>query len=338
MVENHDSTTLPPSSPSTLPPVTGAGSTLYLAACSGFINNSAQIDLAIERLSQTGYSVQNIEATQRRFQRFAGTDGQRLNDLHQLLEREKLPEIILAIRGGYGAARLLPNINYRKLCPMLKESGSLLIGYSDFSAIQLALLAQGQVGSFAGPMLGDFGAKPSSSFSMNEFFSVTTTPNRRLFVDVPQQPSRGEGIFWGGNLSVLSSLVGTPYLPAIKGGLLFLEDVGEATYRIERMLLQLHQAGILKQQSAILLGNFNMNGQQDSYDEFYNLDTVINEIRYLTGIPVLTGIPFGHIRDKTTLPLGFPAQYQAGPEGLTLHFEGYPTVNATHLQAEALQM
>ncbi|UGA37460.1 LD-carboxypeptidase [Chromobacterium haemolyticum] len=281
-----------------LPAPAAAGSSLYFTACSGPLPDARQKQQAVERLRLAGYQLENVQALDRRYQRFAGSDAQRLGDLNQLISRRRAPQLLVAGRGGYGATRLLPHIDYGRLCPLLRESGSQLIGYSDFTAIQLALLAKGGLGSFAGPMVSDFGAKQLSAFTLNEFLTTTTTPNRQLRVDTPQRHNAsGEGIFWGGNLSVLSSLVGTPYLPEIKGGLLFLEDVAEQPYRIERMLQQLHLAGVLAKQRAIFIGDFNMNRQVDIYDPGYTLDAVLEEIRRLTGVPVLTGIPFGHVHD-----------------------------------------
>jgi muramoyltetrapeptide carboxypeptidase len=112
-----------------------------------------------------------------------------------------------------------------------------------------------------------------------------------------------KGVLWGGNLAILSSMVGTPFLPKVKGGILFLEDVGEHPYRIERMLYQLHHAGILSRQRAILLGQFTefeLNGNDGGYD----LGGAVAQLRTMVSVPVFTGLPFGHVADKLTLPVG----------------------------------
>ncbi|WP_230370926.1 LD-carboxypeptidase [Paludibacterium denitrificans] len=254
------------------------------------------------------------------------TDAERLNDLNQLIAHQDIPGKILAGRGGYGAVRLLPQLDYARLCPLLREAGTQIIGYSDFTAIQLALLAQGQLGSFAGPMVyGDFGCRQPSHYTQEHFIGVTTQASWTLSCNSQQvDEGQGEGLFWGGNLSVLCSLLGSPYFPDIKGGLLFLEDVGEQPYRIERMLQQLYLSGVLGQQKAIFMGDFGTGNMTDAYDSNYTLATVIAEIRQICKIPVFTGIPFGHTHHKTTLPLGFPASYQAAPDQLTLTFSDYP--------------
>ena len=308
---------------------------LYLTACSGIVPLK-QRQLALPRLAQAGFQLENTAALERSHQRFAGTDAQRLGDLQTLLTGSQLPQLVLAARGGYGAMRLLPHLDFARLGAQLKASRSLLVGYSDFCAIQLAVLAKSGVGSFAGPMLGDFGAANPSPYAINEFFSAITTPQRSLRIAAAQPQGSGEGIFWGGNLSVLSSLAGTPYLPDISGGLLFLEDVGEQPYRVERMLQQLHLAGVLSRQKAIFLGDFSMQKHVDVYDPRYNFDAVVAELRRISGVPVFTGVPFGHIANKTTLPLGYPARFHADGDGLNLQFFDYPTLSPAGLQPEAM--
>ncbi|MBA8737522.1 LD-carboxypeptidase [Chromobacterium violaceum] len=308
---------------------------LYLTACSGIVPEK-QRQLALPRLARAGFSLENAAALNRAYQRFAGTDAERLSDLHALLDQPQWPQLIMAGRGGYGAMRLLPKLDLARLGARLKESRSLLIGYSDFCAIQLALLAKTGAGSFAGPMLGDFGSAAPNAYAVSEFIAGISTPRRGLRIAGRQPQASGEGIFWGGNLSVLSSLAGTPYLPDIKGGLLFLEDVGEQPYRIERMLQQLHLAGVLAKQKAIFLGDFSMQRHVDVYDPHYNFDAVVAELRRISGVPVFTGLPFGHIAAKTTMPLGFPARFQAEGDGVTLQFLDYPTVDASTILIPAL--
>ena len=311
---------------------------IALLACSGTLPNAMQRQHGVERLQKAGFSISNRSAIDRQYQRFAGSDQERLQDLNQLATRQDMPRMLLAGRGGYGACRLLPHIDYAHLCPMLKEAGTQIMGYSDFTAIQLALLAKGGVGSFAGPMLySDFGSRNISRMTMQHFIQATTTPDWTISLPTVQtHHSQGEGIFWGGNLSVLASLVGTPFLPEINGGLLFLEDVGEQPYRLERMLQQLYLAGILQQQKAIFLGDFAMGRIVDAYDASYTLETVIAQLQEQLSIPIFTGIPFGHIHDKTTLPLGYPARYHSDENGLMLSFSDYPVQPISGLTLESL--
>ncbi|MEX8496712.1 MAG: LD-carboxypeptidase, partial [Leptothrix ochracea] len=112
-----------------------------------------------------------------------------------------------------------------------------------------------------------------------------------------------EGVLWGGNLSMVCSLLGTPHFPLIKGGILFLEDVNEHPYRVERMLLQLHQAGVLAEQSAVLLGDFS-GWRKSPLDRGYNLKSAVEHLRSVCDTPILTGLPFGHVQTLVTLPVG----------------------------------
>ncbi|MCW3479170.1 LD-carboxypeptidase [Neisseriaceae bacterium JH1-16] len=329
--------TIAPSSPT--PPQPQNGVSLRLIAPSGPSADAAQCARALDRLNRAGFSVSNSECLLRRFQRFAGTDAERLADVNNLAGSRPAPKLILAARGGYGVMRLLPKIDYARLCPLLKESGSLLVGYSDITALQLALLAKGGVPSFAGPMAySDFGSANPSSYTLEQFRLVTTQPGWQLRVNRPFSPTlKAEGLFWGGNLSVVAALAGTPYLPNVKGGILFLEDTGEQPYRVERMLQQLFLAGVLQQQKAILLGDFKTDKLIDYYDPGYTIGTVAAQIEQETGVPVLQGVPFGHIHDKTTLPLGVMAQLDSDVQGYTLRFGDYPTLSTEGLQFDQLR-
>jgi len=330
-------TTTTPSSPP--PPQPQNGVSLRLIAPSGPSVDTAQCARALDRLNRAGFTVSNSQCLSRRFQRFAGTDPERLADINELAGSRPAPKLILATRGGYGAMRILPKIDYARLCPLLKESGSLLVGYSDITALQLALLAKGGVPSFAGPMAySDFGSADPSSYTLGQFRLVTTQPGWRLRVNRPFSPSlRVEGLFWGGNLSVVAALAGTPYLPNVKGGILFLEDTGEQPYRVERMLQQLFLAGVLQQQKAIVLGDFRTDRLIDAYDPGYTIGTVAAQIEQVAGVPVLQGMPFGHIHDKTTLPLGVMVKLDSDVQGYTLSFGDYPTLSAAGLQFDQLQ-
>jgi muramoyltetrapeptide carboxypeptidase len=131
-----------------------------------------------------------------------------------------------------------------------------------------------------------------------------------------------QGTLWGGNLALLAHLVGTPYLPRVDAGILFVEDVGEHPYRIERMLYQLHHAGILDRQRALLFGEFN-EYSLGANDNGYDFDAMIEHVRASFGIPVFTGLPFGHRRDKLTLPHGAHCELAVRDRMATLAFSRY---------------
>ncbi|XXQ68640.1 LD-carboxypeptidase [Neisseriaceae bacterium B1] len=314
---------------------------MRLFASSGFCEDPSRIQRGLDLLSNAGFAISNHTAAYRRFQRFAGSDAERIADLQEVATgRVAAPKVLMGVRGGYGAARLLPHIDWVNLGARMKEKQTLLFGFSDVTAIQMALLAQGGMSSFAGPMLYSEFAKPEpSTYTMDSFSRTTTNAQSTVFVSGFQssRPRQAAGILWGGNLSVVASLVGTPYMPNIQGGLLFLEDVSEQPYRIERMLQTLHLAGILRKQQAIILGDFRMGNIRDTYDSSYDLNTVAQIIARVSGVPVYSGFPFGHIANKTTFPLGAHAQLNPDSNGgYSITFSGYPTMNANTLNLSAL--
>ncbi|MDO4997811.1 MAG: LD-carboxypeptidase [Neisseria sp.] len=315
---------------------------LRVIASSGFGTDPSRVELATSRLSMAGFAVSNQHAGYRRYQRFAGTDAERIADLQDVATgRVATPKVIMGYRGGYGAQRLLPHIDFASLGARMREHGTLFFGFSDVCALQLALLAKGNMLSFAGPMVySEFGKPQPSAYTMDAFISGTTNAQNTIYVPSIQRGDvRAEGTLWGGNLSVLAALVGTPYFPNIAGGILFLEDVGEQPYRIERMLQTLLLAGVLQKQQAIVLGDFRMGTIRDVYDSSYDFNAVVNIISRAARVPVLTGFPFGHITNKATFPLGAHAKISATSDGgYSVQFSQYPTLNAQRLNLDSLRV
>lgn len=313
---------------------------LRVIACSGYAPRTERIDIGLRRLADAGFTLSNQQAAYRRYQRFAGSDAERIADFQEVATgRVATPKVLMGLRGGYGAGRLLPYIDWASLGSRMREHGTLFFGFSDVCAIQLALLAQGNMMSFAGPMVySEFGKPQPSVYTLQSFIDATTRTSNTIYVAEPQSRSvHAEGVMWGGNLSVLTSLVGSPYMPDIRDGILFLEDVGEQPYRIERMLQTLHLAGILSKQQAIVMGNFRMGTIRDVYDSSYNFNHVIQTMSRVAKVPVLTGFPFGHITNKTTFPLGAHARIAPmGGGGYQVSFDNYPTLNADTLALNTL--
>lgn len=303
-----------------------ASRTIELIAPSGYPLDPAAVERALHRLREQGHRVDGVRATERRYQRFAGTDGERAAELNRLADPSReLPDIVLAVRGGYGAVRLLHGLDYEGLQKRLQGQPIAFVGHSDFTALQLALLARAGLTTFGGPMLAsDFGAEQVSRFTMDHFWHALTTRTFTLKVDAPQaQPTSASGTLWGGNLATLAALVGTPYMPPVQGGILFLEDVNEQPFRIERLIYQLHLAGILEQQHALVLGSFSGCKHFES-DNGYNLEEMIEHVRSVIGIPVITGLPFGHVPNLVTLPVGAHATLEADRHGFELTLDDYP--------------
>jgi len=272
---------------------------IYLISLSSAVRDPAALELARERLQAEGFPSAVDPAALRVHQRFAGTDDERLGALKRALEQE-FP-IVMATRGGYGLGRLLPYIDWHAVA----ASGKRFVGMSDFTAFNLALLAQTGTISYSGAMaVGDFGAAEPDDLTIALFGELMRGELEVLsFETTDADPVDCRGILWGGNLAMVASLVGTPYMPRIKGGILFLEDVCEHPYRVERMLTQLWQAGILQKQKAIVLGRFS-EYRLSPHDAGFDLPVVVQWLRERVKVPVITGLPYGHVATKATLPVG----------------------------------
>ncbi len=292
---------------------------IAIVAPGGYAPDEAAFRLALARLEAEGWLVHNYYDPSRKHQRFGGSDAERVGQLHAAA-RDPDVDIIIALRGGYGMSRLLPAIDF----DLLAASGKMLVGHSDFTALQLGLLARTGATSFAGPMIcDDFTRADPSEFTMKHFRSCLLTREHAFTVEAAGNPTlAAAGTLWGGNLTMLNHLLGTPYMPDIDGGILFVEDVNEHPYRVERMLLQLLHAGILQRQRALLLGDFSAYRLSD-YDNGYDFAAMLDYLRATLRVPVLTGLPFGHIRDKLTLPVGGQASLVSGAAGFSLTMNGY---------------
>lgn len=300
--------------------------TVAIVAASGNVADDTAVARAIERLKSAGCRVLNFYDSSARYQRFGGTDEARAAQLHAAASNPDV-DIVLALRGGYGLSRLLPALDL----DVLGTSGKLFVGHSDFTALHMALLARTGTISFAGPMVADDFSRPDpSAFTLRQFWDCVTRPEHRIeFEGKDNLPLDVSGILWGGNLTMLAHLAGTPYMPRIEDGILFLEDVNEQPFRVERMLLQLWHAGLLRQK-AIVLGDFS-NYRVTDYDNGYDFDAMVDFIRGYTGIPVLRGLPFGHIRDKVTLAVGCQARLQSDGRICSLTMSGYPVLDSAPL-------
>lgn len=272
---------------------------IYLFSPSGAVTQPDALALACSRLQGLGFDTAVDVDALARHQRFAGTDEQRLNALRRALE-QPLP-IVMATRGGYGLSRLLSMIDWDAAA----TSGKRFVGHSDFTAFNLALLAKTGAISYAGPSaVFDFGTTELDDLTPSLFAELMRHELEILSFEAPDADDvDARGVLWGGNLAMVASLIGTPYMPAIHGGILFLEDVAEHPYRIERMLTQLWHAGILERQHAIVLGQFTQYRLGD-HDEGYDLHSVVSWLRATVKVPVITGLPYGHTKMKATLPVG----------------------------------
>ena len=200
-----------------------------------------------------------------------------------------------------------------------------MVGYSDFTAFNLAYLARGGV-SFAGPCAIEFGAPEPSAFTIEHFFGLLNATRYAIELQIEGPRADISGRLWGGTLAMVVALLGTPYFPRVRGGILFFEDVNEPAYKLERMFYQLAHAGVLQRQAAIVLGNFSPITPMPN-DNGFSLDAVIERLREISGVPVFTGLPFGHSLRKLTLPVGGHARLVVKRSGnATLELSRYPSL------------
>ena len=301
-------------------------SQFHLIAPSGYCINQDAAQRGVQRLLESGHQVENQTIIPRRQQRFAGTEAQRLNDINSLVSLKGKDRIVLAVRGGYGASRLLESIDWQGLAQRQQQDPLLICGHSDFTVIQLGLLPLHNVITFSGPMLaGNFGAPELDAFTMEHFWRALRNPAYSVEWQGNGPHWECEGQLWGGNLAMLVSLIGTPWMPDIEDGILVLEDINEHPFRVERMLLQLYHAGILARQSAIVLGSFSGAAPND-YDAGYSLETMVDFIRSRLDIPVITGLDFGHEQQTVTLALGAHARLKHDDGGSQLTISGHPVI------------
>jgi muramoyltetrapeptide carboxypeptidase len=307
---------------------------IHLIAPSGASLDQKSPEAAIAYLKSQEISILNPGCVARVHERFAGTDAERLQELNAIVKLDP-QDLVLVMRGGYGIHRLLGDIHWEAIAKAVKN-GLQICGHSDFTTFELALLAKTGAITLSGPMLNyDFGrfddagnAIPPDAFMWQHFLSAVedrkldcTIKTSQIFLG-DASPSTVQGMLWGGNLTVLASLVGTSYLPSLsqtKGGILFLEDVNEHPYRLERTLMQLLDAGVLDNQAAVLLGGFSAYRLYDN-DKGYSLERAIEMIRSRLAkeIPILTDLPFGHQAEKITLPVGAQATLEFSATGFCL--------------------
>jgi muramoyltetrapeptide carboxypeptidase len=229
----------------------------------------------------------------------------------------------MAARGGYGITRLLPRIDWNRVA----ASGKAFVGFSDFTAFNMAAYACSNLVTFHGPMLSiDFGKAGPDTF-MEQHFWMTLARDTHRIEEIDCEHEYGErridGTLWGGNLSLLAHLAGTPYFPAIDGGILYVEEIAEEPYAVERLFMQLHHCGALARQRALVLGDFSDCIPTNPIRYPYAMDEVVETLRQMLAIPVLTGLPFGHVARKATLPFGAPGTLSLRDGGYSLRFSGH---------------
>ena len=265
-----------------------------------------KINSGVQYLEKLGYKVEVGKNVGSNDGYLAGSDAQRLSDLHYMFKNKQI-KAIFSIRGGYGSGRLLDKIDYN----LIRKNPKIFVGYSDINALQSAFFAKTGLITFAGPMVAVDFHDEVSAFT-EEIFWRTITSNKKIGkLQNPRHEKfymlnkgRAAGRILGGNLTILNSLFGTEYLPKLKGAVLLLEDIHEAPYRIDRMLNQLRLGKIFKEISGVMLGHFVDCIEEDPTKKSFTLNEIIIEYFQHLKLPVLYNIKHGHVKENITIPYG----------------------------------
>jgi muramoyltetrapeptide carboxypeptidase len=273
----------------------------------------SRIEHGVKYLESLGYRVKVGANVGKNHGYLAGTDQERVDDIHAMF-RDKTIKAIFTLRGGYGAFRLLDKIDYR----LVKNNPKIFVGYSEITALQMAFLEKAGLITFAGPMVAVDFHDEVSPFT-NEHFWATITSNKKLGkLEYPEnqkipflQKGSASGRLIGGNLAVFAALLGTPYFPNLTGKILMIEDIGELPYRVDRMLNQLRLSGTLKKVKGIILGRFVDCHEHDLNKKTLTLGEVISDYIGNLKVPSIYTFPHGHIKDFITIPFGLKINLNA---------------------------
>lgn len=291
------------------PPAVVRNSRVALISPSGPVRNADDIAIAERNAADVGWIPLAAQHAGKRSAYFAGTDAERVADVNAALRDDSI-DALWCIRGGYGAMRLLDDIDYTAF----GNNPKALIGYSDITALHAAIAVHCEVVSFHGPTARG----KHSSFSRDSFLraivhqsdSCGSWSGARTI-----RPGSVTGRMAGGNLSLVASLVGTAYQIDMTDAILVIEDINEAVYRVDRMMHQLLMSGSLDNCAAIAAGDFTLPADDnDAADR--SVDEVFFEIGERLGIPCIAGLPFGHIEDQWTVPLGAQAMLDTAAKSL----------------------
>jgi muramoyltetrapeptide carboxypeptidase len=283
------------------------------------------IDRSLAAIERLGFKPKLATNARKRLGFLAGNDRERAADLMKMFADPKV-KAIFCVRGGYGASRLLDRLDY----DLIRRNPKIFVGYSDITALHCAFLTQARLVSFHGPTLNsDLVKEEPVEFTIQSFLRTLTQPSAPGGICQGYNKSgitvlrRGvaSGPLFGGNLSLLCSTLATPCQPRFKGGILFFEDIDEAPYRVDRMLTQLLNAGLLQQVAGIAIGvNRNcLDPKVKNGGEYrQTVEDVIQERLLPLKIPIVSGLPFGHIPHNATLPIGISAVLDANSGDLII--------------------
>lgn len=288
-----------------------SGDTIGVVAPASAPPDPRNLDRAVSTLERLGFKIKLAPNVRRRWGFLAGSDRERAGDLMRMFTDRRV-KAIFCVRGGYGAARLLPLLDYG----VIRDNAKVFVGYSDITSLNCAMLRKAKLISFHGPMLNsDFVNRPVNEFTLHRLLRAVTeavAPGSisEGYKGKPAQTLRdgiARGQLIGGNLSLLCTMIGTPWQPSFRGRILFFEDVGEQPYRFDRMLTHLLNCGLLQQVAGVAIGiNHDCTDPKaERAKEFrQTMEDVFKERLLPLKVPIVMGLPFGHLQHNATLPVG----------------------------------
>lgn len=278
-----------------------------------------RIEKGVRYLESLGYRTEVGKNASKYYGYLAGTDEERISDLHYMFSNKNI-NAIFCTRGGYGTPRLLDKINYK----LIKKNPKIFVGYSDITALQMAFYKKCGLITFAGPMVAVDFYGDVSRFTEEFFWKIITSNKKMGKINQPQNKSikkyiknSSEGIILGGNLALLTSIMGTEYFPSFKNKILMIEEVGETPYRLDRLLNQLKLSKVLKQANGILIGEFTDCNETDESKRTLTVDQVLENYLGDLNINVTVNFQHGHIKDSITVPFGIKIKINSTKETIT---------------------
>jgi muramoyltetrapeptide carboxypeptidase len=288
------------------PPRLRRGNLIGIVSPASTPSTQEKIDKGVRYLESVGYRVKVGQHVMDQYGYLAGSDEHRAEDLNDML-RDRAVKAIVAVRGGYGTPRLLHLVDYGEV----RRNPKIVVGYSDITALQLALYKKTGLVTFSGPMVGVEMWDNIDPFTEEHFWRMVTSSAKAGTLENPDgehlvghNPGKARGVLLGGNLSLLMSLMGTPYAPDLRSAILLAEDVDESPHRIDRMFAQLFHAGVLRRIAGLVLGKFTDCVPSDPSKPHLTVDQVLEQMLRNVRCPVLSNVQYGHIPKKLTLPLG----------------------------------
>jgi muramoyltetrapeptide carboxypeptidase len=301
------------------PPALKKGDVIGIVSPASSPDDFTRIEQGVKYLESLGYRVKLGKHIFKRYGYLSSTDDERADDLNEMFADEKVKAII-CVRGGYGTPRLLDKVDYN----LIKKKPKIFVGYSDITALQLAIFKKTGLVTFSGPMLAVDIYSNFNSFAEEFFWRILTSREKKIEIKNPNgvelntlKSGKATGTLLGGNLSLIASIMGTKYQPSFNGSVLVIEDIGEEPYRIDRYLSQLKNSGVLYKINACILGQFTDCAPKEP-EKSLTLEQIFNDYLGNLRIPVISNLSYGHIPQKLTLPLGARVRVDAKRQKITI--------------------